>query len=763
MLRSKFHIVLLTLIVFSVPVFGDGIMEVTTQTYPGDFLPLVTTEVTVEVMDQVVITTIENTFNNEASFDIDVKYHFPVPNSASVTGFGEYINGQLHLWGLQPGQGGGGGGTGNPSLSEYLGDNPFSIAMIDIPPGEKTIYLQYTGLLDYSFGDIIFEYPLWTPEYFIIDPTESIVIDIDIESQRLITGAISGNYPSNTTINQQSYNVTANFTYNSGFAPLDFDLQYSVSQEDIGAWLLTHVEADTLWDSDDGYFLLICEPGEISVGSVVQKYFTFILDKSGSMGGNKIEQAKDAATACVSLLGPNDYFNVIDFNTNIDMFSEEPVQATAENIDVAIEYIDDIFAGGGTNINDALLAGLEQVMGQQSANQIIFLTDGNPSQGVTSIPTILNNVYNANDDSACIFSFGIGNDVSEELLEGLALQNRGATFYIEPGAPIDEAVINFFLSIMNPVFINVVLDFTGIDTRDVFPVDAFNIYYGSQTLVFGRNQDFGATTISLSGTVVGVDTTLVYTGYEFPEENPENSFVARMWAISYIDYWTAWMVVNGEDEEIIDMIILLSLKYGILTDYTNYQGINELNVIALNGVPQGNGIMLTWMLNQLEPGLSYEVYRSQDINGPFVKLNDESLTTTSYYDYTAVPGQVYYYKIKITAIDGSKYSDVFMVGDLPEVFVLSQNYPNPFNCVTGISYSMPVESMVKLEIFNLLGQRIKTLDYGLKASGLHHSYWDGTDYNGIQVSSGHYLYRLSAEPKFQGEPFSDVRKMILLK
>ena len=316
---------------------------------------------------------------------------------------------------------------------------------------------------------------------------------------------------------------------------------------------------------------------------------------------------------------------------------------------------------------------------------------------------------------------------------------------------------------MNPVFVNVNMEFTGITLTEVYPPGLFNIYYGSQTLIFGRNVNFGPSTLNLSGTVAWYDTTLTYTGFTFQEEQPENSFVARMWAISYIDYWTSWMVVNGEQEEIIDQIIWLSQKYGILTDYTNYQGINDLYLLTLNGIPQGGGIMLNWALNMYEPGVTFDIFRSQNQNGSFTQINTSPVSATSFYDDSAIPGQVYYYKLKINAIDGSKFSDVFVVGDLPQEFLLSQNYPNPFNAVTEIPFLISSESNVRIEIFNLLGQRIKVLEWGIKNPGLHRVEWDGTDYTGKPAASGQYFYRLTAEPVNGGEPFNDVRKLTLLK
>ncbi|GAB4367242.1 MAG: hypothetical protein Kow0042_07740 [Calditrichia bacterium] len=81
-----------------------------------------------------------------------------------------------------------------------------------------------------------------------------------------------------------------------------------------------------------------------------------------------------------------------------------------------------------------------------------------------------------------------------------------------------------------------------------------------------------------------------------------------------------------------------------------------------------------------------------------------------------------------------------------------QNYPNPFNPVTNIPFSLPEASHVKLEIFNLLGERVTVLLYERKPAGEHNVIFDGS-----QLSSGVYLYRLRA-----GE-FEQVRKMLLLK
>ncbi|MCI0329676.1 MAG: T9SS type A sorting domain-containing protein [candidate division Zixibacteria bacterium] len=94
---------------------------------------------------------------------------------------------------------------------------------------------------------------------------------------------------------------------------------------------------------------------------------------------------------------------------------------------------------------------------------------------------------------------------------------------------------------------------------------------------------------------------------------------------------------------------------------------------------------------------------------------------------------------------------------LPKEYSLRGNYPNPFNAKTVISFALPKESRVSLDIYNILGQKVKTLVNGMMPAGYQKIEWDGTDHNGLGVSSGVYLYKLKADE------FSRVNRMTLLK
>lgn len=132
------------------------------------------------------------------------------------------------------------------------------------------------------------------------------------------------------------------------------------------------------------------------------------------------------------------------------------------------------------------------------------------------------------------------------------------------------------------------------------------------------------------------------------------------------------------------------------------------------------------------------------------------------YDSTASPATSWRYNRRLNNIGPLLASDSptgidDTTGNLPTNPTLMANRPNPFNPTTEIAFSLPVRAHVRMTVYNILGQRVRTLLDEPKAPGLHHIIWDGTDDNGGEVASGMYLYRITAGS------FVDVKKMLLLK
>jgi len=306
---------------------------------------------------------------------------------------------------------------------------------------------------------------------------------------------------------------------------------------------------------------------EIPPEEVVNKNVMFVFDTSGSMSSdNKIGQAREALEFCVRKLNQQDQFNIIDFSTGVRKFKLEPVQADTVQIQSALRYIDELDATGGTNINDALIEALRQVsLAANPLSMIIFLTDGQPTFGVTAEQEIIKNVKSANEMGARLFVFGVGYDVNTHLLDELAADNGGVSAYVRPEEDMEITVSSFFAKVSNPVLSDVRLDLGSINAIDRYPTQLPDLFAGSQLKEFGRYRDFGDTVITLSGLAAGTVREFTYPVH-FPAGNLKNDFIPRIWAARKIGYLIEEVRRSGETPELVEEIKDLAIKYGVLNN-----------------------------------------------------------------------------------------------------------------------------------------------------------------------------------------------------
>ena len=335
--------------------------------------------------------------------------------------------------------------------------------------------------------------------------------------------------------------------------------------------MTTHESCD-----EDGYFLLIVEPKQdVDEEAIIRKYFTFVLDVSGSMDGHKLDQAKAAAHYFIEHLNNDDRFNVVTFNDRIGRLFNQPERVNDGARQRALSQIRELWASGGTNINDGLLTALDANFDPAFARIVVLLTDGRPTAGPTEPASITTNVQRANASASRIFTFGIGADVNQRLLESLAAANRGQAQMLSASNDISSALSWFFERINRPVLTDVQMSFGDVPVYHTHPElragDATDLFAGTQLFIVGRYRTGGWSHARLSGSLHGRDRI-----YDLPLELPacaldENPFLPRLWAKARIDALIAQMAASGvDDPEIIQEIEDLSMRYGVQSRYTRF-------------------------------------------------------------------------------------------------------------------------------------------------------------------------------------------------
>jgi Ca-activated chloride channel family protein len=532
------------------------------------YLPVKYHRVTVEIQDQVAQVEVDQAFINDSEVPLEATYVFPLPEDAAISEFSLFVDGErlegrildkeeareIYESIVRRNR--------DPALLEYVGRNAFQAQVFPIPPhGERRVQISYTQLLSQEAGLVHFLYPLNT-EKFSPTPLEEVAINVDVRSQTPIKAVYSPSHE--VAIDRPSEtHVTASYEETDVTPSTDFELFYSVSTEDIGASLTTYRQG-----TEDGFFLLLVAPkADFEEQEVVAKDVMLVLDVSGSMQGEKLEQAKDALRFVLERLNPADRFNILTFNSTIDTYAE--TMQSANRADEAYDFVDKLTADGSTNINEALLEALRLLPGERP-ELVIFLTDGQPTVGIQDPDVIIGNVSDAVSTSTRLFVFGVGDDVNTVLLDTLAQENRGAPQYVRPDEDIAAAVSSFYEKVSTPVLADIELDFGDIEVSDVYPNPLPDLFAGTQLVVVGRYEGEGTVTLRLTGTVNGEEQTLSYAGQEFPRRATEMDFLPRLWATRKIGYLLKEIRLHGENQELVDEVVDLSLRYGVMTPYTSF-------------------------------------------------------------------------------------------------------------------------------------------------------------------------------------------------
>lgn len=563
---------------FACPLLADGIMIPSIRYRPIEIVPSFSVKyhrVKVTIDQQVATTEVDQAFHNNAGREIEGTYIFPIADGMSISKFSMYTGGEelTHrvlakeeartIYNNIVRQ------RRDPALLEWVGTRMIQASVFPIAGNEdKRVRLSYQEVLRGQDGVVKYVYPLKT-EKMSATPLEECSVDIDLRSPRPIRNIYS---PTHAVTIQRDGEFKAHVHYSATHVLPDQDLElyYTVSENDLGVNLLTYSDPE----HKEGYFLLLAAPKvDVRKEDVQPKDVVFVLDTSGSMSGQKLEQAKKALNFCVNSLDHRDRFNIIAFSSDIRPWQPGLEAATTTMMRQANDYIDELQATGGTNINGALQTALKSLAGADRTRPktIIFLTDGLPTVGETDNDSILAHVHTSNTQSTRVFCFGVGADYNAHFLDKLANANNGFTENVLPKEDLEVKVSSFYTKMASPLLLNLNIDWGGMRIEDCYPQELPDLFINSQLIVVGRYKPTttGQVTLTLSGDMAGKPRTFKYPVH-FASSDYSNDFIPRLWATRKIGMLEDALRLNGTNKEVLDELIALSKKYGILTEYTSF-------------------------------------------------------------------------------------------------------------------------------------------------------------------------------------------------
>jgi Ca-activated chloride channel family protein len=530
--------------------------------------------VTVNIDNQIATTKVDQVFYNPNSYSVEGTYIFPLPVGAAVNNFMLWVDGQpvegkvMDAAQARQVYEDLTRSRRDPALLEYVGRGAVQAKVDPIPAGgERRIQLEYVQTLTSANGLVQYLYPLNT-EKFSSHTIDDVSITVDITSQQSLRAIYSPSHSVNVN-RKDDQHASVSYEATNVKPDTDFSLFYSIGDTEAFHIFTYRDPNDAL--NPDGFFLMLLAPRPDAAQAKVAKDVILVLDHSGSMDGEKFQQAQTAAKYILNHLNTQDRFGLVTFSSGVEHYASG--LRTASEGPEAAAWLDSISASGSTDINRALLEALGMADSSRPT-YLIFLTDGQPTIGETDRQKIIDNFNQAAPPSIRLFTFGVGYDVDTFLLDSLAQAHHGLSTYVQPGQNLDEVISGFYESISIPVLTNLSLDFGGLSVSDIYPNPLPDLFSGSQVVVVGRYSKGGTTTVTLKGDVNGQSQTFTYTGQVFSADNQGGSTaltsLPRLWATRKVGYLLNQVRLKGPDKETIDQIVTLSIRYGIVTPYTSY-------------------------------------------------------------------------------------------------------------------------------------------------------------------------------------------------
>jgi len=607
----------------------------------------------VVIVDQAATTTMDVAIANRSGRPQEAEMLVPVPDGAALRGFTFEGAAAEPTAELLPKEKAKGmyesivAKVRDPALVEFAGYNLIRTSVFPVPAnGTQKVRITYDHLLHADANRV---------DYF-LPRSESLAVNVPwqisvkIKSKQAITAVYS---PSHNVItaNQSRHEVAVQLASGAGTEPGPFIMSYLVESGSVTASLMAYPDAKI----GGGYFLLLAAVPPAEAGNAAAKAVgrevTLVIDRSGSMAGQKMEQVRAAALQVIDGLFDGERFNIIDYSGSVASFAPAPVVKNGQTIEDARHYIRGLTSSGGTNIHDALAEALRQKPADGLLPVVLFLTDGLPTVGVCDEVAIREAAIKGNPHNRRIFAFGVGYDVNAPLLNHLATNSRAVSTFVLPEENVEDKISQVYRRLTGPVLASPKiesLDSSGaITTRRVAELQPGvlpDLFEGDKLVLLGQYTGEQPLRFRLSGEYRGTPRTFEFT-FALNSASVRNNFVPRLWASRKVGFLVdqirqagatvklpataAPTVTDPRMKELIDEIVRLSTEFGILTEYTAFLATEGTNLAQPDEI-----------IRQATSNLASRAYGdrsgmagvNQDMNANFQRAQASSYRRNEYLD-----------------------------------------------------------------------------------------------------------------------------------
>lgn len=512
-------------------------------------------------------------FRNPGQIVAEGTYHYPLPGEAVFSDF-SLFQGEVELKGeMMAADQARGIYEGivrrlkDPALLTLVGHGLIRAKVFPVQPGEtRTVTLRFTQLMGREADAVRVRYAAGNRG------DAPVTMSLEIRREADFATPYSPTHPITEERRDGSLRISITPPVRG-----DVDLVLPFRRGLVGGTVLTHANP-----GEDGFALLFLSPPPATESGEVGRDLTLVVDVSGSMSGDKMEQARAALIQALSTLRARDRFRLIAFSNGVRHFREGFTPATAEAVADARGFVNGLSANGGTNLAGAIDAALAERGDGERLAMVLLLTDGLPSVGEQAPDRIAAEAA-GRIGRARIFTVGVGHDVNTYLLDRLAVEGRGSATYVTPGTNVGDAVGGVLGKLSRPALMDLRIVESPVRFEDLAPATLPDLFFGEELVVLARYHGTGSGPVVIEGTRNGRRERFTLNA-EFSGRAPGNDYIPPLWASRRIGELTRQIRLEGASAALVQRVRDLGLRYGILTEYTSYL-VQEPGVIAGGPVP----------------------------------------------------------------------------------------------------------------------------------------------------------------------------------